>query len=189
MLAAFSVIRLDEPARLVPADNHLALGHERRLTGETPRFGRLRLPHGMSGPRVNRHQRRVSRRHKQLVVVDGRASLRSARERLALVLPDDVAASRIDCIDPIELRDVHHAVGNNRYGLDRLLAVHVIHPFRLQRRDVGRCDLLQQRVPLRVVRAGIHDPILRVRLQQTLISDLGQCGNSRTEKQGWQQDC
>src|SRR6478672_10826407 len=132
VLSALGVVGLDESARRVAADDHFAVGDERRLPRQTPRAGDLRFPDGVAGARIDGDERAVGGGDEQLIVENRGAALRGARQWLPLVLPDDVAAARIDGVDAIELRDVHDAVVDNRHRLNRVLARHPVYPLRLQ---------------------------------------------------------
>src|SRR5580693_3947085 len=97
----------------------------------------------------------VRRGNKQSVVPETGAALRTRGDGLALKLPDDIAAARIDCVDAIVLRDIHHPIGNYGRGLEILLAAHVIDPFGLEPTDIGSRDLPKLRMPLGVILARI----------------------------------
>src|SRR4029079_2551022 len=75
MPARFGVIGLNETARRVPADDHFAFGHQRRLPRKAPRCGRLGFPHGVSRPRIHGDKGSIGASNEHLVVVDRRSSL------------------------------------------------------------------------------------------------------------------
>ena len=70
--------------------------------------------------------------------MDGRAALRSGAHLLPLELPDDAARASVDRVNPVELRDEHHAISDDGHGLDVLLTDEVVRPFGLQAADILR---------------------------------------------------
>jgi len=148
------LVRLDVQDRLVilkkPFDTvevlQLAssLSEKWRLARQAPRPGDLRFPDRMAGARIDGDERAVGGGDVKLIVENCGAALRGARQRRPLVLPDDVAAARIEGIDAIELRDVHDAVMDDRHRLNRVLPGHPVHPLRLQTADGRGRQLLQR---------------------------------------------
>ena len=178
LLAGLGVERRDECAHAELTarrpDEDFALRHQgrhRRVVALLPVVDRL-LPHDLSGRRVERDQERVGRGEVHLVLVEpdsatGRVELQELLRQLPLVAPDDVAGLRVQR-EHLRLRrgDEHHAVVHDRRRLMALRHAGRDVPDGLEALDVAGRDLVERAVAPACVVAAVHEPVLRLRVQE-----------------------
>ena len=99
------------------------------------------------------------------------------------MFPDQPAGRRVERVHAVVLADVHHAFVDDRRRFEIFRTGQMKDPFRLQLADVVGVDLLQQRMPLRVVRAGVQQIIIRIRIQQVLVGHLARYGGTEEQQQ------
>ena len=176
------VVRADEAllfaiglAAAQPLD-HLALGDERAGARAVVALGAIadrRVPDGLAGARVERHQVRVARGHEELVFVHADAAHRGAVGVAAVpVLPDQLAGLPVDRLQHVaRVVEEDDAVVDERRGLVGAALVHRPDPLQAQILHVVGRDLIQRAVIGRVVVAPDHQPVGRIRIAQHRLGD------------------
>ena len=106
---------------------------------------------GLPVRRVERDERGILRDHVHHVAVDADAALPADARRLPHVLPDEASRRGVERVHAVVLTDIHHALVDDGRRLEILRTGQVKDPFRLQGGDVRGVDLLQWRMPLRIV--------------------------------------
>ena len=158
------------------ADDHAVRDRRSGRVAETLRLvGLLRLPHEITGPRIDGDHRQVGRGHEDLVLVerDGAHQVGPAPLGiLAAVLPDDVAGPRVERLQDVSrIGQVHHAVMDQRRRL-HASRFHRPHPGEPQLVDVVRCQLVERAVAVAVRRPPPRQPLLAWRIREQLIGHL-----------------
>src|ERR1700737_2437332 len=128
----------------------------------------LALPERPARSRVERDEPRVERGEKERITENRDAAIVRAAARLMIrrgvVLIDPVHASGfgVERHDVVRtLRDVHHAVDDERRRLPWAHNRALIDPLELERARIRRRDLRQLAEALTEVRAGVGEPVLR----------------------------
>ena len=174
--AGLGVERFDEAAALAAAahDDQTLGGKRHRPLEAFALLRRTRFPQRIASASIERDERRILRHHVDHVAVDADAALPSDARRLPHVFPDEAAGRGIERVHAVVLADIHHALIDNRRRLEILRTGEMEDPLRLEIADIGGVDLLQRGMPLRVVRPGVQQEVIRVGTQQIFVGDL--CG-------------
>ena len=158
--------------RAAPAGDHLAVGDDRagglvgRVDGVVEHH---RLPRHLAGPRVDGDHPGVRRAVEQVAAVDGDVAVGvdQAADRvvghvvgpLAAVLPDQVAAHRVERLDDVaRVRHVEDAVVDERRSLLQA-GTERTRPDQPQARDVVPVDLVEGAEAPTVQRPPPHQPV------------------------------
>ena len=154
-LAVFGVVGAYEAAdaifAAVCADQDFAVdgGRRHRLAVSLLGIGDLHLPDDIAGLCVESVELRVERRDIDLVVIDGNAAIVGAaaegrdRTELGLEVPDLLAGLGVNSVNVAERRGhIHHAIDDDRRGLERLLDLGGEDPSRMQMRHIVAVDLI-----------------------------------------------
>src|SRR5262245_52683589 len=151
------------------ANDHLVLHDQRRVRDRVPGFSarHLGLPDGTAGSPIDRNQLRVEGPHEQRVAKDPKPAIVGAATddailgRCVAVDPERPTGCRVEGDDVVQtLRDVHHAVDDQRRGLPVAGNWCLVHPLELQILDVGWSDLIERAVARARVVAGVRQPVL-----------------------------
>ena len=189
LLAGVRVVAGDEAAFVLEAlaavdaadDDAVRDARPARLGEALPVIGPRGLPDRLARPRVESDDCRVVGGQVDLVPVEGDAAGRAPALRvigiLVPVLPDQLAGSRVECLDDVAgARQEHHAVMDERRGLVGPLG-HRQRPGQAQAGHVAGPDLVQRRVALVVSGAPPGQPVLRRRIPEQLVGDRGEAGD------------
>ena len=183
LFAGRGVVRDDDAGvraslrRAAPAGDHLAVGDDRagglvgRVDGVVEHH---RLPRHLAGPRVDRDHPVVRRAVEEVVAVDGDVAVGVDQAAdhvvgqvvgtLAAVLPDQVAAHRVDRLDDVAgVRHVEDAVVDERRALLQAGAERT-GPDHPEAGDVVAVDLVEGTETPSVQGAAPHQPIVRIRV-------------------------
>ena len=185
LLPGARVERRDVPADAqLPAgcpDHDLALGDERgerEVVALLVVIDRL-VPHDLAGLRVEGDHVGVDGADVHLVLVEpdaavGRVELQEILGELLLVAPEDVPGLGVEGDHLLLGRgDEHDAVVHDGWRLMSLGHPRGEAPYRHELRHVGGRDPIEGTVaPARVV-AAIHQPVLRLRVEEAAVRDIG----------------
>ena len=105
--------------------------------------------------------------------MDGeRNELAEVRGELALVLPQQVAGPGVERLNQvIRVRQIHHAVVDERRRFLDVARPHAARPRHLHLRDVALVDLIERTEAPAVERPPPRQPVGRIRLPQHLVGD------------------
>jgi len=142
------------PGPLVPAGDYQIVDRQRRTGGAVvlTRVGHLDVPQQLAIASIQRDQVRVVGDHEHASAEYGNAAIdagggvagEALRARPAVV-PDLMAALRIERVGFVHRRDVHHPVGDNGRHLERpRRAVDREHPFRREAVNRRSVDLVER---------------------------------------------
>ena len=173
-LAGLGVVGVDVAAHAVlgaaVADDHLALGDPGRAGDRVHRvFGdRHRRPRDLPGLGVEGDQPAVEGAGDHLAAVESGAAVhgvaaglhRDGTRHFRIVDPQRFAGDRVEGVDHVPgAGRVHHAVDDQRRGLEAPLRVRLLDPGDAEPVDVAVVDLVQHAVALLLVGAAVGQPV------------------------------
>ncbi len=186
-LPCLGVIRIDEAADSVLAarDTHhdLVLKRQRRSRDRVTqlRIGHLGIPTHDSRFDIQCHQMRIECADINAIVQNRHAAVHLAAaaantwRHAPHVLPQRTPGLRIQSSHAAtRLAHIHDAVHYQGRSLNPLRSRHLIHPDRPQMLDVRRAYLIQPRIALRAVVAGVRQPVggFGIGLAQAIVGNL-----------------
>ena len=150
--------------------------HHHRSDGAPVALGGLcqfDCPQPVARSGIERHEVSVGRTEVDAVAIQGYTPVwPPLHGRFKTIFPNPASGACIERIYLVRLRDVHHAIRDQRDRLQAGGARHMKYPLRDQRPHVASVNLPQRRVALRVICAGVTQPVGRIGAQEVLRGDL-----------------